>query len=176
MKHFIASITLFCLTSTSVWADDLFLTATRQSAYRSALDDLTVAITNHDYTLIKIQPVDQGLRRKGYKTSDYKVLFFGNLQQVNEVLKTSPEASVLLPLKIMLYRRGDTIIASAPSMKMWKGVFGKTLDPIIDHWERDVQSILRDFASQQKFAGDEIETVAPYSSISIPVLSGEVVN
>jgi uncharacterized protein (DUF302 family) len=151
MRRCIVWLTLFYLMATPALADDIFLTASRQSAYRSALDDLTVAITNHDYTLIKIQPVDQGLRHKGYQTSDYKLLFFGDRGQVNEVLKASPEASVLLPLKIMLYRNGDTVVASAPSMKMWKGVFGNTVNQIIDQWERDVQTILHEFASQSEW-------------------------
>ena len=104
MRPIIVWITLVCLPTTPVLAGDIFLTATRQSAYRSALDILTIAITNHDYTLIKIQPVDQGLRRKGYHATDYKLLFFGDREQVDEILKVSPEASVMLPLKIILYQ------------------------------------------------------------------------
>jgi uncharacterized protein (DUF302 family) len=150
MKRFIAWIVLFCVITTPVMAGSIFMTVTRQSAYRPALDDLTIAIVNHNYTIIKIQPVDKGLRHKGYETSDYKLLFFGDREQVDKVLAVSPEASAMLPLKIILYQKGNVVVASAPSMEMWKGIFGKTLNPMIDQWQRDVQDILREFAKQRE--------------------------
>lgn len=168
MKHFIFCISLLSCITEPVLAQGVFLTATKQSAYDTALDDLTIAITNHDYTLIKIQPVDLGLRKKGYESADYKVLFFGNSEQVRKVLTSNPEASVLLPLKIILYRKGNTVVASAPSLKMWKDVFGKTLNGMINSWETDTQEILRAFEKQQERKNHGI--IAGNSSRSLPAI------
>lgn len=148
MKRFMAWLTLLCLISASALATDPFLTASKLSDYRPALNDLSIAINNQGYTLVKIQPIDQGLRRKGYEALDYKVVFFANRDQVDKVLTASPEASVVLPLMIILYRNGDSIVASAPSLDRWKGVFNKTLDPMIDRWQRDIAEILREYERQ----------------------------
>ena len=142
-------IALSCLMVPPGRADPLFLRATKQIAFQSALDDLALAINNHGYTPTKIQPVDQGLRAKGYEATDYKLIFFGDKEQVDQVLAVNPDAAMLLPLKIILYREGDVVIAIAPSMDMWKGVFGgKALDLMIDKWQKDVRSILREFSRQ----------------------------
>ena len=110
---------------------------------------LTLAINNHGYTPTKIQPVDQGLRAKGYEATDYKLIFFGDKEQVDQVLAVNPEAAILLPLKIILYREGDVVIAIAPSMEMWKGVFGgEALNLMINQWQKDVLSILQEFSRQ----------------------------
>ena len=149
MKSCILVISLFFSTTTPVLAQDIFLTVKRQGVYSSALNDLTIAIANHRYTLIKIQPVDKGLRRMGYHTRNYKVLFFGDKVQVDQVLKTNPEAAVMLPLRIILYQKGDTVVASTHSLELWKGVFGARLNPLIEQWEQDVRGILQEFAGQQ---------------------------
>ena len=148
MKKLINLIIFYGLISSPAQAGNIFLTTERQSDYLAALDDLTIAIANHDYTLIKIQPVDQGLRRKGFETTSYKVVFFGDNSQVNQVLITNPEASVILPLKIILYQQGETVIASAPDLSMWEGIFDNGLTPIIKEWQRDMHGILQEFANQ----------------------------
>lgn len=130
-------------------AGPLFLSVTKQIDYAIALDDLSLAINNHGYIPVKIQPVDEGLRAKGYETSDYKLIFFGDKAQLDKVLAVSPEAAVMLPLRIILYREGDVVIASAPSMDMWKGVFGgEALNLMINQWQKDVLSILQEFSRQ----------------------------
>lgn len=142
-------IALSCLMVPAGRADPMFLRATKQIAYQTALDDLSLAINNHGYTPTKIQPVDQGLRAKGYEASDYKLIFFGDKEQVDQVLAVNPEAVMLLPLKIILYRDGDVVIAIAPNMEMWKGVFGsEALNLMINQWQKDVLSILQEFSRQ----------------------------
>ena len=105
-------IALSCLMVPPGRADPLFLRATKQIAYQSALDDLALAINNHGYTPTKTQPVDQGLRAKGYEATDYKLIFFGDKEQLDQVLAVNPEAAMLLPLRIILYRDDDVVIAA----------------------------------------------------------------
>lgn len=149
MKSLLVTMILFCLVSTAAFAKEQFLTVERQGDYTPALDDLTIAIADHNYTLIKIQPIDEGLRHFGYKTENYKVVFFGNSKQVDQLVADHPEASVMLPLKIMLYQQGNMIVASSPDMGMWKKVFGPDVIPVIEGWQQDVKKILRDFADSR---------------------------
>lgn len=148
MKTMVLCLVVFSLVNTPVLAEEgVFLTVTKQSAYGPALDELTAVIENHDYTLIKIQPVDEGLRNRGYTTSAYKVLFFGNQEQVDKVLAVNPEASVLFPLRIILYKKGSQVVASAPDINLWEGVFGNNLQPILEQWDNDVRAILMEFSN-----------------------------
>lgn len=127
------------------------MTVSRKVDYTNALDDLSLAIVDHHYTIIKIQPVDQGLRHHGYAAPNYKVVFFADKTQVDKVLKENPQASVLLPLRIFLYQQGDHVIASAARLNMWKGRFGPRLDPLLVKWDRDLQDILQDYSAQPTF-------------------------
>ncbi|MEJ2107166.1 MAG: DUF302 domain-containing protein [Acidiferrobacteraceae bacterium] len=148
MKTWILMCALLLTVSLPAAADDLFVTVSRHCNYESAVNELSYAIADNKYTLVKIQPVDEGLRHRGYKAPNYKVLFFGDKTQVDRILKDNPQASVIFPLRIMLYQDGDTIVASTYKLDMWKGVFGKDLDPLIDKWDRDVRNILRQYAQQ----------------------------
>lgn len=149
LKWIATWIALSCYIVSPGLAGPLFLSATKQVDYEAAVDDLSLAINNHGYTPVKIQPIDEGLRTKGYVTSDYKLIFFGDKAQLDKVLAVSPEAAVMLPLSIILYREGDVVIASSPSMEMWKDVFGgEALNPLINQWQKDVTAILQEFSKQ----------------------------
>lgn len=82
-KGVVVGVTLSRLMVPAGHADPMFLRATKQTAFPTALDDLTLAINNDGYTPTKIQQVDQGLRAKGYDSTDYKLIFFGDKEQVN---------------------------------------------------------------------------------------------
>ena len=149
MRRLALCALLLCLAAAQAPASGLFLSAERHGAYRPALDALTGAILDHGYTPIKIQPVDEGLRLKGYRSSDYKLIFFGSKAQVDEVLAVYPEAAVMLPLKVILYRKGESVIATTPRLEMWKEVFhSDALDQLIDVWQSDLTAILQQFSSQ----------------------------
>lgn len=149
LKWLAAHVTLSCLIASTGLAGPLFMNVTKQVDYETAVNDISLAINNHGYTPVKIQPVDEGLRAKGYETTEYKLIFFGDKLQSDKILAATPEAAVMLPLRIILYREGDVVIASAPSMEMWKGVFeGATLDLLINQWQKDVMAILKEFSKQ----------------------------
>jgi uncharacterized protein (DUF302 family) len=148
VKSWFATIALLLSVSLPAAADDLFLTVSRHCNYESAMNELSFAIAENRCTLVKIQPVDEGLRHRGYEVSNYKVLFFGDKAQVDQILKDNPQASVIFPLRIMLYQKGDIVVASTYRLDMWKGVFGEDLNPLIDKWDRDVRKILRQYAQQ----------------------------
>ena len=149
MRYLLAIVLALWITSVLAMDDSMFMSAEKHTSYQPALDDLSAAILDHGYTPIKIQPVDQGLRKKGYDASDYKVIFFGKKSQVDKVLAIHPAAAVMLPLKIILYHKGDVVVASAPRLEMWKGVFHKkAINDMIDQWQKDLAGILKEYAGK----------------------------
>jgi uncharacterized protein (DUF302 family) len=151
VKPIILAVALLLSVIQPALAENVFMTVSRQVDYKAALDDLSLAIADHHYRIIKIQPVDQGLRHHGYASPNYKVIFFADENQVSEVLDANPRASVLLPLRIFLYQKGKNVVASAARLDMWKGKFGASLDPLLLKWNRDLHDILQDYAAQPSF-------------------------
>lgn len=141
------AILLFCFSAHLRAEESVFFTVAKQASYHDAINDLSEVIGFHDYKLIKIQPVDDGLRSRGYRVPGYKVFFFGNEQQVNAILAVDPRASALLPMRIILYKEGNKVIASTPNMRLWKSTFGKKLQPMLEQWDRNVRAIMTDFAN-----------------------------
>ncbi|MEJ2362203.1 MAG: DUF302 domain-containing protein [Gammaproteobacteria bacterium] len=141
------AIVLFVFSAHLRAEESVFFTVSKQANYHDALNELSEVIGFHDYKLIKIQPIDKGLRSRGYRVLDYKVLFFSNEQQVNDILAANPRASALLPMRIILYKNGNKVIASTPNMRLWKSTFGKNLQPMLEQWDKNVRAIMTDFAS-----------------------------
>lgn len=130
-----------------VWAED-YLVASRQADYRVALDELSLAIVDKDYTVVKIQGVDKGLRSKGYELfEDYKLVFFSNKKLEREALALAPEFATLLPLKIILYQEGDRIVAVAPPLAPWRHAFSSArAQAALMRFENDTRGILDQYA------------------------------
>lgn len=124
-----------------------YISSTRPADYRLALDDLSLAIADNGYTVVKIQPVDKGLRSKGYALSeDYKLVFFGNKELESLAIAAAPELATLLPLKIILYQDGDQVVAAAPVLAPWQQVFTSTqAKAVLRRFDRDVRAILEQY-------------------------------
>ena len=147
MRYLVATAMVLWFSFAQAMETDMFMSAEKRANYQPALDDLSAAIIDLGYTPIKIQPIDHGLRKMGYDLSDYKVIFFGKKAQVDKVLAIYPEAAVMLPLKIILYHKGDVVVAMTPRMEMWKSVFHKKgLNEIIDQWHKDLAGILKEYS------------------------------
>lgn len=129
---------------------DSFVYAEREADYRVALDELSVAIMDQGFTLVKIQPVDKGLHSKGYEVNEgYKLIFFSNKDMEAKALKIAPEMATLLPLKVILYQEEGKVVAGAYVLDSWRQVFdSEAAQEWIRHADRDVRSILKQYGKQ----------------------------
>jgi uncharacterized protein (DUF302 family) len=128
-------------------AAESYFSSAKQADYRVALDDLSLAILDHGYTLVKIQPVDKGLRSQGYELfEDYKLVFFGNKELERTAIAATPELAALLPLKIILYQDKERVVAAAPVLEPWQEVFRSSpASEVIKRFDRDVRAILEQY-------------------------------
>jgi uncharacterized protein (DUF302 family) len=141
-------LALWCLICAGPAHAEDYLVATRHADYRVALDELSLAIVDRDYTVVKIQGVDKGLRSKGYELfDDYKLVFFSNKQLEREALTLAPEFATLLPLKIILYQEGNRIVAVAPALAPWRHAFASApAQALLLRFEQDTRGILDQYA------------------------------
>ena len=143
LKVLILSVGLF-LSGASL-AEDMFMVRTQQT-FPEAMLALQQEIKSHGYTLSRVQRVDIGLTKSGYKTDKYRVVFFGKAEEIKWIGDTYPEWIPYLPLKIAIFSEAqDTLlITSDPEM-----IF-LTEDPrlkkYLAQWKKDISSIFHKMA------------------------------
>jgi len=98
-------------------------------------------IKSHGYTLSRVQRVDIGLTKSGYKTDKYRVVFFGKKDEIKWLTQSYPEWIAYLPLKIAIFSEGNDTLLIAGNPE----VIFLNSDPkfkrLIARWKRDIRSI-----------------------------------
>ena len=94
------------------------------------------------YTPSRVQRVDIGLTKSGYKTDKYRVVFFGKADEIKKVSSQLPEIVPYLPLKISIFaEEGQTILVTLNPMSFDKMYPKSSLTPIFKQWKKDMQTI-----------------------------------
>ncbi len=127
-------------------ADELLMVRAERP-FSDAISDLQIAIQNHGYQVARIQRVDVGLVSGGYTTAEYRLVFFGKPAEMHEIEDRHPELLPYLPLKIVIFAEGDTTLALAYNPSILQTFFKiDPLQPRFKRWEKDIRSILDQFA------------------------------
>lgn len=139
-------VLLAVLLAVPAQANDKLLTARSPQAFDLALEQVQTVLKKHNFTVAHIQKCDGGLKDMGYTTDNYKIVFFGRLEEVRELSKTHPELVSLFPFKLAVYADGkDTRFSVlnpaelAPLLDTDKGLAEQLVA-----WERDFRAVLND--------------------------------
>ena len=115
----------------------------------TALTDITLAAENHGYHLVKIQPIDQAMVKRGYDDPGLKILFLGNAEDMEQAGKVDPLLLSLLPLRLVMYRKDSQVVISSDDLEAWKVQFSSPASlKLIEKWQQDLSAILGDFAGR----------------------------
>lgn len=137
-------LALFIVTA---YADDLLMVRAERP-FDDAISDLQIAIQDHGYRVARIQRVDVGLASGGYKTAEYRLVFFGRPKEMRELEDRYPELLPYLPLKIVIFAEGDSTLALAYNPAILPTFFKKeALQEQTRRWEKDIRAILDQFAA-----------------------------
>lgn len=127
-------------------ANDKLLTVRVAQEFDPAFEQVQEVLAKHGFTVAHIQKCDGGLHHMGYETDNYKIVFFGRLEEVRELSKTHPELIPLFPFKLAVYAEGkDTIMSVlnpaelAPMLHADEG-----LQTRLTAWEKDFRAVLND--------------------------------
>lgn len=124
------------------------LTATLGTDMAGAIDELTAAAQNRGYQLVKVQPIDQALVKRGYPNPGVRILFIGKSSAIEQAMKTDPKLLSVLPLRLSLITEGDGVVVSSDDLEMWKEMFPEPdTAQLIESWQHDLKLILGDLAS-----------------------------
>ena len=151
MKHLISSV-LACVTffvSVSVNAQDVMIARSKLN-FPEAMSSLQNAIIDHKYTLSRVQRIDIGLTKAGFKTDMYRVVFFGKQKELKWISDEYPGLAAYLPLKIAIFAEGEEAVAVALDPGHYIQVANDArLKGIYDRWASDVKSILKVFRTSE---------------------------
>ncbi len=137
---------LLLLLAPAAWAEQLMMVRAERS-FPEAMNLLQESIQQHGYQVTRVQRVDVGLGSRGFKTAEYRVVFFGKADEIRRLPDQYPDLVPYLPLKIVIFAEGDTTLALTYNPTMLAAAYPPAdLRDQFRRWERDLRAILDRFA------------------------------
>lgn len=116
---------------------------------RQAIDDIALAALNYDLVLVKMQPIDTALAKRGYDNPNLRILFIGSESAVRWAEAAEPRLLNLLPLRLTLIQQQGRLNVVSDDFDLWLKEFP---DPpanlMIKAWRSELKAMLDDFARQ----------------------------
>ncbi len=135
--------------SLPVRAEDLLMVRSEQ-AFPEAMATLQNAIRDHGYTVSRVQRVDIGLTRSGFKTDKYRVVFFGKKPEIDQLTAEHPELIPYLPLQVAIFAEQDqTLLVASDPARFAEFFPGSKLQAVFSRWQADLHSIFDDVRSAE---------------------------
>jgi uncharacterized protein (DUF302 family) len=120
------------------------VSASKAGSMQSALDDLSLALIDHGYQLVKVQPIDHALVKRGYADPGIRIAFVGKEEQIRQALATDPALLNLLPLRLTMEKDADGIRISSDDLAQWRERM-PSAGPVLQKWEDELVAILSDY-------------------------------
>ena len=144
MRHLLAGILMLALSTVSAVAsesDGLILHRSIQN-FPEAMLALQTSIGEHGYTVSRVQRVDIGLTKSGYKTDKYRIVFFGKSSEIRAVKQSQPQLIPYLPLKVVIFSENNETLLVASNMTQFSAlVDNENTKDLLQRWNNDIQSI-----------------------------------
>lgn len=125
------------------------LSVTKKTSLRQAVDDLTLAAANHDMVLVKMQPIDSALVKRGFDDPQVRIMFIGSETAVRWAEEAEPRLLNLLPLRLTLIQGDEFLTVLSDDFEPWLHEFPD--DPahvLLKAWQAELKIMLDDFVGQ----------------------------
>jgi uncharacterized protein (DUF302 family) len=110
---------------------------------------LSETVAAYHYQEAYLQRCDFALKERHYKSDKYRILFFGQYDEIKKMSKKYPKITPFLPLKVTVMEEGGhTLMIATPPITLSSLV--KTHDDrmIIFRWQEEMKSILKQVKDQ----------------------------
>lgn len=137
------SLLLFALLliNTAAHADELIMVRSTE-AFPETMLMLQSLIKQQGYKPSRVQRVDIGLTKSGYKTDKYRVVFFGKADEIKTISEQLPEIIPYLPLKISIFAEaGQTILVTLDPMSFDRMFPNSPFTSVFKRWTKDMHVI-----------------------------------
>jgi len=140
----ISLLTLILGFSSFLQAEDLIMLRSSQP-FPETMSSLQEIIKKHGYTLSRVQRVDIGLTKMGYKTDKYRIVFFGKHDELVKLTDTYPELTAYLPLKIAIFsEENETLLVAMDPIKFSDMFPDEALKKHFKQWSQDIIAMFND--------------------------------
>ena len=139
---------IYLLLTTTATANEDILTARTTAGFDSTLEKAKLVLEENKFTVAHVQRCDGGLRQMGYKTDNYKIIFFGRLEEVRSLTKVHPELLPFLPLKLAVFAENkETLLSTVnpSSVLAMMPELQDELQPLFSKWEKELRLVLSEF-------------------------------
>ena len=143
----VAILGLLLIPALPVVAEDLLM-ARSPMTFPEAMLKLQSTLKKYDHTLSRVQRVDIGLTAKGYKTDKYRIVFYGNAEEIRQLADKHPKLIPYLPHKIAIFAEEEETMLVAVNPEMLIDTKDPKLQAILKKWHTDLQLILKDMREE----------------------------
>ncbi|KAF0101807.1 MAG: hypothetical protein FD187_2741 [bacterium] len=125
------------------------LTASKPATMLRAVEDITLAAANHDMVLVKDQPIDTALQKRGFGDPHVRVLFIGSETAVRWAEAADPLLLNLLPLRLTLVEADGMVTVMTDDFEPWLRDFPEEpAQRLLKAWRVELREVLDDYAWQ----------------------------
>ena len=125
------------------------LAVSKAANLRPAVDDISLAVANHDMVLVKVQPIDSALVKRGFEDPHVRILFVGSETAVRWAEAADPRLLNLLPLRLTLIEKDGRVTVMSDDFASWRREFSKPeACLLLSAWEAELRAMLEDFVRQ----------------------------
>lgn len=122
-----------------------------EKPFNEAMQMLQRAIEKQGYSVTGVRRVDQGLAESGFKSDQYRVMFFEKAGVDDAITERYPELLPYLPLKIVVFAEaGETLMVTADPATFNDLFSDPRLKDQFRQWHEDVVNIMQAVQSQQR--------------------------
>ena len=143
----ISMLLMGLFSSTTSFAEEIFMARTQQT-FPEAMLALQAEIKAHGYKLSRVQRVDIGLTKSGYKTDKYRVVFFGKTDEIKWIGDNYPDWIPYLPLKIAIFSEAQDTLLIASNPEIIFSTEDPKLKKVLAQWKKDIGSMFNKMANQ----------------------------
>lgn len=149
IKAFAVALML-AATSNGAGAEQAYLQATCELDFPEAMAHLQAGIAGRGYIVSRVQHVDQGLISRGYQTDEFKVVFFGQAEQMARAISDYPALIPFVPLSVTISRQEDhTVVSALAPGQLNKLGLPQGAEALIARWQQDVEAIIDHYRTCQ---------------------------
>jgi len=128
-------------------AEDLLM-ARAPMTFPEAMLKLQSTLKKYNHTLSRVQRVDIGLTAKGYKTDMYRIVFYGQADEIRQLADEHPQLIPYLPHKIAIFAEDEETMLVAVNPEMLFLTDDPKLQATMKKWHEDLQLIFKDMRQE----------------------------
>lgn len=140
-------LSLLLLPGLPATAEDLLM-ARAPMTFPEAMLKLQSTLKKYNHTLSRVQRVDIGLTSKGYETDKYRIVFYGQADEVRQLANEHPQLIPYLPHKIAIFAEEEETMLVAVNPEMLFESKDPKLQAIMKRWHKDLELILKDMREE----------------------------